>query len=182
MAPYSTAGTREERRFAAVFLMLRHPGLKPYAARGVARKTPLGRIDELRDNWWCSFGAKPEPDTFNYYNIGAPFPEPLKCVYPGGKVDPPSFLTASERQAAEREWKKLAALPTAPSYLSRAVIDWALRYPSDPRIPYALHLAVKSTRYGCTDATTSEVSKKAFEILHRKYPGSDWAKQTKYYF
>jgi hypothetical protein len=49
-------------------------------------------------------------------------------------------------------------------------------------VPEALHLAVKSTRYGCTDKETGRWSKAAFDLLRRKYPNSTWAKQTPYWF
>jgi len=58
----------------------------------------------------------------------------------------------------------------------------AQRHPADPRSPEALHLAVKSTRFGCTDKETGKWSKAAFDFLHRHYPTSAWAKKTPYWF
>ena len=55
-------------------------------------------------------------------------------------------------------------------------------HPKDPRVPEALHLAVRATRVGCTDVGSSAESKAAFQLLHRQYPQSEWAKNTKYYF
>ena len=51
-----------------------------------------------------------------------------------------------------------------------------------PRVPEALHLAVRATRYGPTDDASHALSKQAFELLHRRYPNSEWAKNTKYYY
>jgi hypothetical protein len=66
--------------------------------------------------------------------------------------------------------------------LSREAIAWANAHPQDPRVPEALALAVKSTRFGSTDQQTGELSKAAFELLHRRYPKSTWADETKYWF
>jgi len=49
-------------------------------------------------------------------------------------------------------------------------------------VPEALYLAVRSTRYGCTDKETGRLSKTAFELLHSRYPDSEWAKKTKFWF
>jgi hypothetical protein len=54
--------------------------------------------------------------------------------------------------------------------------------PDDPRAPEVLHLAVRATRYGCTDNGTGSRSQAAFALLHRKYTNSEWAKKTPYWF
>jgi hypothetical protein len=61
-------------------------------------------------------------------------------------------------------------------------MDWAKTHPDDQRVPEGLYLAVRSTRYGCTNKLTTKYSKSAFDLLHQKYPQSEWAKKTKYYF
>jgi hypothetical protein len=128
-------------------------------------------VDSYRDNYWCAqpplpfggsyaggeSGAKPKP---------VPVPEFLKAVQP----------------AAGRQVAGLQALGTGPNYLCRTAIDWATKNQTDPRAPEALHLAVRSTRYGCTDEETGRWSKAAFDLLHRKYPNTTWAKNTKYWF
>ena len=45
-----------------------------------------------------------------------------------------------------------------------------------------MHLAVRATRYGCTDDETSQWSSKAFQLLRRRYPKSEWAAKTKYHY
>jgi hypothetical protein len=94
----------------------------------------------------------------------------------------PTFLTAAQKAAANREYATLASFGAAPNYLCREVIAWATTHPSDPRVPEALHLAVKTTRYGCTDKQTGKWSKSAYDLLHRRYPGNTWTKQTPYWF
>jgi hypothetical protein len=92
------------------------------------------------------------------------------------------FLSAAQKTAAREEQARLIALGAAPSYLCRQVIAWSERRPADPRLPEALHLAVKSTRYGCTGKDNGKMSKAAFDVLHKLYPNSPWAKKTPYWF
>jgi hypothetical protein len=173
IAAYQRAATPDARRFAAAFLALKFPGLRPYVTAGVGRSSPLAEIDSYRDNWWCA-----EAPT----SLSGPASEGE------GKKDPttldsriPEFLKAS-RSVAVGEAAKLRALGTGPNYLAQTVISWATKNPTDARAPEALHLAVKSTRYGCTDKETGRWSKAAFDLLHRRYPNSSWAKETKYWF
>jgi TolA-binding protein len=81
-----------------------------------------------------------------------------------------------------QQWAAQRKLGALPNYLCRQVIQWATNNPQDPRVPEALHLAVNSTRHGCTDSASGRWSKAAFDLLHRKYPNSTWAKKTPYWF
>jgi hypothetical protein len=56
---YLDAKEPGSRTFAAIFLMLRFPGMRPYVQAGFERLTPPGKLDELRDNWWCPFRPVP---------------------------------------------------------------------------------------------------------------------------
>ena len=130
-------------------------------------------MDSYRDNWWCA---------------AAPTSLSELPSEGEGKKDPaasasriPEFLRASQTVAAA-EAAKLRALGTGPNYLAQTAINWATKNPTDARAPEALHLAVRSTRYGCTDKETGRWSKAAFDLLHRRYPNSSWAKETKYWF
>ncbi|PYS25155.1 MAG: hypothetical protein DMF72_02655 [Acidobacteria bacterium] len=109
--------------------------------------------------------------------MGAPYEENPKPQ----PVIAPQFLKATQT-LAEKQYADLQALGTAPNFLCRVAIDWATKNPNDPRAPEALHLAVRATRYGCTDQETGKWSKAAFDLLHRKYPNTTWANATKYWF
>lgn len=88
--------------------------------------------------------------------------------------------------------EKLAALPRGSAFLGEEVhrwadspagyADWLLQ--RDDRLPEALHLVVFATRTSCHTLETgnSDVSKAAFHMLHRRYPGSIWAARTPYWF
>lgn len=170
---YLSSTQPDEKKFAAIYAWLKAPGMEPVVDAGIGRQTPLQEQDSYRDNWWCSSYFPPataeenrEVPQFTAVTTGAP----------------PRFLSPPEAQKAETEWKALSALGTAPNYISKQVIQWANTHPNDPRVPEALHLAVKTTRYGCTDKDTVRWSKAAFDLLHRKYPSSPWTKKTPYWF
>lgn len=177
---YLAASQAGEKRFAAIYMWLKFPGLEPVVDSGVGRTSPLEEQDSYRDNWWCgaSFmnSAKTATDAES---------EP-EALAPPFAVDrdaaSPEFLSAAERRDAQREYARLTAIGAAPNFLCQQVIAWTNTHPADPRVPEALHLAVKSTRYGCTDKETGKWSKAAFDVLHKRYPNSTWAKQTPYWF
>jgi hypothetical protein len=175
---YRATINREARAFTGLFMILRFPGLKPYVQENVGRLTPLDQIDNYRDNWWCAVdtaapGAPREADRLS---------PPLEMLYRAGHDPAPAFLSAGQASAAQQELQRLAALGPAPNYLSQQVTAWAQKNASDPRVPEALHLAVKSTRFGCTDADTGKFSQAAFELLHQRYPKSPWAQKTKHWY
>ena len=181
---YDAAASAAARQFAAVFLLLHRPELHPFVYTGVGRQTAPGRIDSYRDNWWCT--APPDPNSYesewNYYDMYTKIAGPLVEIYPDKKARAPAFVTAQEQQEAAREWQTILKLNTAPSWMAAQVLDWSKAHPEDPRVPEALHLAVRATRYGCTDDHNSKYSKAAFELLHRRYPRSEWAQKTPFWF
>ena len=171
---YRTTTPPDEKKFAAIYAWLKAPGLEPVIDAGLGRETPLHQQDSYRDNWWCSSYLPPATDE----EEGRKMVEFTALT----NAAPPRFLTPSEVERGATEWSALKALGTAPNYITRQVIQWANGHPDDPRVPEALHLAVKTTRYGCTDKDSSRWSKAAFDLLHRKYPTSPWTKKTPYWF
>jgi hypothetical protein len=167
MEPFRSAKTNEDKRFAAAFVTLQNPGLSPYVRTGLLRLVMLGEIDNFRDNWWC------EPVNDGSVRIRTDRD-------PGLPV--PSFLSANEITQLDRENDRLAEAAVAPNFLADEVLGYARSHPSDERVPQALHLAVRSTRYGCTDAETTKWSQNAFRLLHEHYPNSEWTMKTKYYY
>ena len=174
---YADAKDPNSRRFAAVFLMLHFPGLRPYVQTGFGRLTPTGKIDNLRDNWWCPLqGWKDTPD---YYKVASTLPEHLHLLYPDG-APKAEFLSPDQQARGQAEWKRLSETPPAPEYLAAQTVKWVRNNPEDPRAPEALHLAVRAVRYGC--GAQQGASKEAFQLLHQKYPNSEWARKTKYWY
>ena len=181
LASYINAADNDARKFEAVYLMLKNPGVRPFIETGFGRLVPMAKIDNLRDNWWCSLSPQVENYQSDYYHSRSHFSGPLAMLYGTSKAEA-AFLAEADRTQAENEWKRLAQLATAPTLLSGQAVDYLKSHPADPRAPEALALAVRSTRYGCGDATTSKQSQAAFRLLHSRYPNSEWAKKTKYYY
>jgi hypothetical protein len=176
MAPfldqYTSAPEPAGKKFAAIYAWLKFPGLEPAVDIGSGRGTPLNEQDSYRDNWWCAAAlGEQQTNVSDEQNSGLT----------AGKAIP-NFLTATQRATAGKEHAVLASFGAAPNYLCRQVIEWATTHPADPRVPEALHLAVKTTRYSCTDKQTGRWSKAAYDFLHQHYPGNAWTKQTPYWF
>jgi len=160
-------------RFDDVFALLKSPGSRPFVSPGYGRSTKeLDKIDNLRDNWWCTFTPDRSRDS-NFWNQTPNYP---------GSASEHVFVSPAERVQADAEWAKLRSLGTAPNWLGSLTISFAQAHPQDSRVPEALHLVVRATRYGCTDAETGDISHRAFDLLHRRYPNSEWTKQTPYWF
>ncbi len=190
LAAYQAAKTGPQRKFAAIFLLLRFPGMRPFVPVGVPRwslfagpQSPA-HIDAFRNNWWCAMGPQAGGGSwqFNYQTMHRSLTSPLRLIYPNGAIPSPGFPTADERAAAGKEWSALERLSTAPNWLARETLAWARAHPHDPRVPEALYLVVRATRYGCNDANTGRYSKRAFLLLHQRYPRSPWTRKTPYWF
>jgi hypothetical protein len=157
----------EEKRFAAAFVTLQNPGLSPYVRAGLMRSATLGEIENLRDNWRC------EPVNDESARIRT-------NRSPGLSAQP--FLSVNEMAQLDREMGRLARAAVAPNFLAGEVLGYGRSHPSDERVPLALHLVVRSTRYGCTDTETTKWSEKAFRLLHEHDPKSEWTIKTKYHY
>lgn len=150
---WRSAEDADRRRFAAALLALRQPGLSIDLWPTWGRTTPLGEIDSGRANWWCDVAELPSDR------------------------QRPTFLLGKEAPAdAAFGWQ------SGPNHLGREVLAYAKKYPDDPRLPEALHRTVRATRFGCFGSPFAEVSKGAFTLLHQRFPKSEWAAQTKYWF
>jgi hypothetical protein len=182
---YLAAKTPEDRAFAATYVILRSPGLRPYVEASAGRMTPTGELDNFRDNWWCSFTTK--PDASSQLNPTPRFgwrmmPSSLRQIYPDGKIPELKFLSEQDSKAAAAEFNTLTSLPSGPEWLGAETIAFAKAHVEDSRIPEALSLVVRATRLGCSTENTGKVSKAAFDLLHKKYPDDPWAKKTPYWY
>src|SRR4030095_2272376 len=176
---YVAANQPEAKRLTAIYAWLRFPGIEPIVDEGIGRTTPLSEQDSYRDNWWCG-AAFTAPATNEPAEPGTLKIKTSADYIREGTL--PLFVSAAQRTAAERESTTLNSLGAAPNLLCREAVKWANMNGADARVPEALHLAVKSTRYGCADKLTARWSKAAFDILHRRYPKSPWTKKTPYWF
>jgi tetratricopeptide (TPR) repeat protein len=152
-------------QFQAVFIMLRFPGLAPVV------QTEGG---ESVGNWWAQ--AAPTEDRDH---------EALFDLYAKGEPGPREFLPPEERTAGQEEWTRLIERAGSKvNFPCSEAIAWARSHPQDPRVPQALHLVVRPWNYGPASdrGDPTGYSKQAFDILHRRYPNSEWTKKTKYWY
>lgn len=163
-ASYLSAATPEERKFAAALLMLHFSSAEPNTTIGQQNEDDYGDAS----GWWWGNNPVYKPSSMNEEEEAEPF-DPL-------------FLTQAQKAQAAQQMAKLAKVEGAPNYFAKIVLAYAQKHPADPRVPEALHYAVKSTRYGVTDDNTTKFSKQMFQILHSKYKGNTWTKQTPYWY
>jgi hypothetical protein len=170
-----------DRHIAGLRLLLRTPGLRADVTgleddQHYDEKELSRTFDHLfRRNWWCGFSMTNK-------GSGEPDAEVVRLLYESHENLWPSFLSADERAAVQRERQAIAALGTAPNYLAGDAVNWAKSRPQDVDAAEALAHAVEGTRWGCTDSTTSAASRTAFQTLHRLFPKSVWAQRTKYWY
>ncbi len=147
------------RSLEALRALLRSPGFDLHLTEEPMRTSVLSEIDSLRQNWWCQ-------------------------AYQG-EVPPiswPRWLATTDRDARTAELELLSEIEAGPTYLGRWALKAVEENPKHPAAAEVLHLVVRATRYGCTDEHNGEISKRAFELLHRRYGASEWAKKTPYWF
>lgn len=172
----------DARRFETAFFLLRHPAFRPYLVSGFPIRHDLAGFDDYRDNWWCSLAVQESLD-------GWPFMKHQETVMPDPSrlarspvARPAPFLSDAARERFLDEWRRLLAVGPSPNYLAAAVIDYARGHRNDARVPEALHLAVRATRFGCGDKETGKYSQRAYALLHSRYANSEWARKTKYWY
>ena len=186
---YVAALTAEDRHYAGILTLARTPSLAAYVREsdesGYYGNDPpdLGSPDHQSSYgwWWCGFERSELNGRSGVYQSSAPsvFPQILY----GDKLPPfPEFLTVPEQSATNAEFEKLVASGTAPNYLADEAVAWAKARPQDEAAAEALALAIVGTRWGCTDESTGAHSQQAFATLHKVFPNSRWAKQTKYWY
>jgi TolA-binding protein len=59
------------------------------------------------------------------------------------------------------------------------ILDYATKHPQDPRSPEALHWLIHIGHYG---QSHDHSGKRAFMLLHSRYPNSSWAKLNPFYY
>lgn len=114
--------------------------------------------------------------SFDYEEVGGGW----WCLYnPEKGLAPPPFLSET---AADEEVRALRELGSGATWLLRAFLDLANAQPQDPRVAEDLSIAIKGTRHSCGDAETDALAEKAFNVLHRRYGKTEWAKETPYWY
>jgi len=201
LSAFLEAGSPKEKKFTAVFFILRYPRLNAFldvtSDEIIAENLPMNKLDNYRRNWWNWENQGDYSYPTYYYNLydydydiydneEQDFEGRVRDEEHGRKIYDTAYLNkllpARTIEEAASENQKMRGI-TAPNSLADAVIKYAAENPKDPRVPEALHLAVRATRYaGFSDEKTSGYSKKAFLLLHRRYPHNPWTKKTPYWY
>jgi tetratricopeptide (TPR) repeat protein len=191
------AAPQADRQNMAAWVLMHHPGLRWYVSQSLSARTyqptkPGGdynwmhgyrlkdrhpfrdsfwpRLQDLKDQHWTGFwfgGSNP----FAYE-------ESLQRAFGDTRPEAPAFLSESERAQLAKEVNHLNTLDDGPTWLCKRTLAWANAQPKDPKVPEALHFAVRATRIG----GATELSKKCFRLLHERYAKTEWAKKTPFYF
>lgn len=142
------------------------------------------------NNWWCAWQPQRHALTAAaalYDSVYAPDEyrserDPLAVAGVEAGLRPllaESFLWRSRDQL---ELDSLAAIPSAPQTLAERAVAW--RGPgSAAGQDEALALAVRATRYGCQrQGGHGRWSSAAHRLLHQRFPGSEAARRTRWWF
>jgi hypothetical protein len=188
------------KRFATYFAMAKLPGLRTDLF-GYTR--PSGTIAQFRGYWvdWMIQppGARPtpaEPPPPGSYFYGDWWPgeedrTDLTCLAECGlgrsSLRLPDFAAAEQEVAAverafllrEPGYGEADTRPAGAVSVWEELLAWARAYPRDPRSPESLYWLIRIARWG---ANHDHIGKRAFQLLHRRYPGSVWAKRSPYYY
>jgi hypothetical protein len=79
----------------------------------------------------------------------------------------------------KRRLDALQHIPGAADYCARQALDWLKTHPTDARNPDLLGFASRVIRNACRTDATAELNHQLFNMLHRKYPNSEWTKRYK---
>jgi len=170
---YQSAATPQQKKIEAALLLLRLPGASPWFASELGYTYMRDVIGLVAARWWEHVDSDKQaaPDAADITLCD-------DCALPL-QFAPPAFLTSGDRDRARNEVARLRQLPGAPAYLGAIILSWANAQPRDPRVPEALHLVVRATRYGQKD---TETSKAAYLFLHNRYRRNPWTSKTPLWF
>jgi hypothetical protein len=172
----------EDKRFAGYFILAKIPGANTDLS-GSDYTRPEGAVAQFQGHW---------PD-WQFYPAGHPAPEatPKKedpdpvcqgmCGAAGFPLRSPDFIAAGAAQAAKERARFAPDGADKPGMTDvwEAVLAYATAHPKDPRAPEALYWLVRISRFGTGHNHSSH---RAYDLLKARYPASEWAKKTKYYY
>ncbi|MDY6983583.1 MAG: hypothetical protein SV422_10890, partial [Pseudomonadota bacterium] len=175
-----------EAAFEAAALIFDLPGYSPFLNGGIGRERweadgTIGFVpDHVADglnqnNWWCT-------DVYRYQDSGeqAEYREQWRNRA-AAQLTQPMFASIDADAKAELADMYPRLQQGVAAAFGPAIIDYARRNATDPRVPRLLHRVVFASRYACSGGP-GDVSRAAFQLLHANYPDSEWAAQTPYWY
>jgi hypothetical protein len=154
---YDAAATPDDRQLAKLLALMRFPSVRPYVEEGAGREQGFVGYSLYRDNWWC---AAMDQDRTS--------PAPAKPLPPS--LTPAMLADAQQQRAA------LLALGDAPLYFGRETLAWVKAHAGDPRGAQLLAFAFRAMHNGCNLEAADGQRREIFDLLHTRYPQSEWAK------
>lgn len=162
---YSAAVSAADRRHSLVLSALRlklSTGLSLDGDDMGARVAELAKQDALDENvtasMWCSVG---KDDGLPHDNV---------------------LAVSADADLRNKEIEALGRLKTATGFLGDHVLNRVKTQPNDRDLPWLLHVVIQSTKGGCLDKDSQQLSKTAHGILHKRFPDSVWAKKSPYWY
>lgn len=186
-----------DKRFAAIFVMAKIPSLRtdladyarPYGTEPsfggywddwlvqAPRRAPAGSFPAAtaydQGIWWNDASSESVADLTCSGKCGDAFP-----VHLAPFAAPLQAAALHERDALRTH----AGLPkgvTGGTTLWESALAWVAAHPRDPRAAEALYRLNRVGRWG---GGANHLSKRAFRLLHARYPGTIWAKRSPYYY
>lgn len=167
---YNAPRTSEERHILGLLALMRFTSTEPLVRIGQERD--FAAYDGFRDNWWCT-ATPPSPGT------GSPqdrsphlFSEP---IIPRAQQPDPPFLTPADSAKADREIAALQKIPCASDYFAQQTLAWVKDHPDDPHNADLIGFAMRVVRNACRSEATKDLNHQLFNVLHRRFPKSEWA-------
>jgi len=193
-----------EKRFLEFFVLAKVPGMRTDLVDLIR---PEGTVAQFQQPWinWVLVPkgkpVKPAPPPLAVYQdagTGVSGDDPdrmtdLACLGEcGDGASPlrlPDFAQAGAAQAeAERGYfvrimpsygEEPEPLPPGAVVVWEEMLAFARANPKHPQVPEALYWMIRAGRWG---GSYNHSGKRAFELLHKTYPTSTWAKRSPYYY
>ncbi|OAN66901.1 hypothetical protein [Sphingomonas sp. TDK1] len=188
-----------DKRFAEIFVMTKIPSLRadladyhrpsgttasfggyweawlvqPPRGPNALRFPPAGAYG---DGWWNRRESGSDDSAVDRTcdsKCGAPFPIHL------APFAVPLQDTALRERSAYRTIADLPEGTAGGKTLWEAALAYVAAHPKDPRAGETLYRLIRVGRWG---GNANQMGKRAFRLLHTRYPGTIWAKRSPYYY
>jgi len=206
----ATPGT--VKRFDQYLILAKIPGLRPDLVDYTRPEGAVADFQDHWIDWVLLPKARPAkaaPRPLAYYQQGGTgaliswtdgagtTPDALtdltclgECGCGAAPLRTPDFLQAGQgRAAAERGYfvyrqgqeysDNPVPSPAGGGSVWEEMLAYAQVHPKDPQVPEALYWLVHVGHFG---GSHNHSGQRAFKLLHARYPTSEWAKKTPYYF
>jgi hypothetical protein len=188
----------DAKRFAQYFAMAKLPGLRADLVP-FSYTRPVGTVPQFQGYWtdWMLVptGSSAEaefPPTAayqaGYYDRRGEMVSDLTCLGLCGRgpfaLHLPAFVAAARTEAAAeraalRTYDEEKPVPAGATSLWDEALAYVRAHPADPRSPEMLYRLIRVARWR---ANHDHLGRRAFQLLHARYPRSAWAKRSPYYY